>query len=179
VGARNRIGIGLSYQPARVHRLAKLILWNRFLGPLKVYKFGLSPNDNKKAYSSLSNFIPYSEDPIKRSSTNLRTICGPHHQDFVISMTPKAIKLWNAIVCIFLEDYTCREDTVCGRKSKVWICYFCKRVRIRIQVGSIQVLRTGYIFWVGFLIWPEALSLRSCRMFSNRKEGQRTWICLP
>jgi hypothetical protein len=26
--ARNRVGIGLSYRPARVHRLAELIPWN-------------------------------------------------------------------------------------------------------------------------------------------------------
>jgi hypothetical protein len=35
-GARNRVGIGLSYRPARLHRLAELIPWNRFLGSLKV-----------------------------------------------------------------------------------------------------------------------------------------------
>jgi hypothetical protein len=38
---RDRVGIGLSYRPARLHRLAKLIPWNRFLGSLKVKKFGL------------------------------------------------------------------------------------------------------------------------------------------
>ncbi len=30
--ARNRVGIGLSYRPARLNRLAELIPWNRFLG---------------------------------------------------------------------------------------------------------------------------------------------------
>jgi hypothetical protein len=35
MGARNRVGIGLSYhRPAKLHRLAELILWNRFLGSL-------------------------------------------------------------------------------------------------------------------------------------------------
>jgi hypothetical protein len=33
---RNRIGIGLSYRPARLHRLAELNPWNRFLGSLEV-----------------------------------------------------------------------------------------------------------------------------------------------
>jgi hypothetical protein len=28
MGARNRVGIGLSYRPARLHRLAELIPWN-------------------------------------------------------------------------------------------------------------------------------------------------------
>ncbi len=36
MGARNRVGIVLSYWPARLHRLAKLVPWNRFLGSLKV-----------------------------------------------------------------------------------------------------------------------------------------------
>jgi hypothetical protein len=33
MGARNRVGIGLSYRPARLHRLAESIPWNRFKGP--------------------------------------------------------------------------------------------------------------------------------------------------
>jgi hypothetical protein len=36
MGARNQGGIGLSYRPARLHRLAKLIPWNRFLGSINV-----------------------------------------------------------------------------------------------------------------------------------------------
>ncbi len=31
----------LMYQPAGLHRLAESIPWNRFLGSLNVYKFGL------------------------------------------------------------------------------------------------------------------------------------------
>jgi hypothetical protein len=38
MGARNRVGIGLLYLPARLHRLAESIPWNRFLYPLKVFK---------------------------------------------------------------------------------------------------------------------------------------------
>jgi hypothetical protein len=34
--ARNRAGIGLSYWPVRLHSLAELVNWNRFLGSLKV-----------------------------------------------------------------------------------------------------------------------------------------------
>jgi hypothetical protein len=30
---RNRVGVGLSYRPARLHRLAESIPWNRFVGP--------------------------------------------------------------------------------------------------------------------------------------------------
>jgi hypothetical protein len=34
--ARNRGGIGLSYRPAMLHRLAEFIPWNRFLGSIHV-----------------------------------------------------------------------------------------------------------------------------------------------
>ncbi len=38
--ARNRIGIGLSYRPVRLHSLAELVPWNRFLGSLKLKNSG-------------------------------------------------------------------------------------------------------------------------------------------
>ncbi len=41
MGARNQVRKGLSYRPARLHCLAELVPWNRFLGSLKVKKFGL------------------------------------------------------------------------------------------------------------------------------------------
>jgi hypothetical protein len=41
MGARNRVEIGLSYRPARLHRLAEFIPWNRFLGSINVEKYGL------------------------------------------------------------------------------------------------------------------------------------------
>jgi hypothetical protein len=34
--ARNRVGTGLSYRPARLNRLAEFIPWNRFLGSINV-----------------------------------------------------------------------------------------------------------------------------------------------
>jgi hypothetical protein len=36
MGARNRGGRGLSYRPARLHRLTEFIPWNRFRGPIHV-----------------------------------------------------------------------------------------------------------------------------------------------
>jgi hypothetical protein len=41
MGPRNRVERGLLYRPARLHRLVKLIPWNRFLHSIKVLKFGL------------------------------------------------------------------------------------------------------------------------------------------
>ncbi len=40
MGARNRVGIGLSYQPARLHSMAELVPWIRFLGSLKFKNSG-------------------------------------------------------------------------------------------------------------------------------------------
>jgi hypothetical protein len=45
--ARNRGGRGLSYRPARLHRLAELIPWNRFPGPhtrLKIRALAREPS---------------------------------------------------------------------------------------------------------------------------------------
>jgi hypothetical protein len=36
MGDRNAVGIGLSYRPARLHRLAESFSWNRFLGSINV-----------------------------------------------------------------------------------------------------------------------------------------------
>ncbi len=41
MGARHRVGIGLLYRPARQHRLAEFIPWNRFRGPIHVQKYQL------------------------------------------------------------------------------------------------------------------------------------------
>ncbi len=38
----------MSYRPVRLHRLAESIPWNRFLGSLKVYKFGFRLRDESK-----------------------------------------------------------------------------------------------------------------------------------
>ncbi len=41
MGARHRVGIGFLYRPARLHRLAEFIPWNRFRGPIHVQKYQL------------------------------------------------------------------------------------------------------------------------------------------
>ncbi len=40
MGDRNRVGIGLSYRPARIHWLAEFIPWNRFLGSINFKNTG-------------------------------------------------------------------------------------------------------------------------------------------
>jgi hypothetical protein len=37
--AGHRVGIGLLYRPARLHRLAEFIPWNRFRGTIHVQKY--------------------------------------------------------------------------------------------------------------------------------------------
>jgi hypothetical protein len=46
-GARNRVGIGLSYRPARLRRLAKLIPWNTLAVLLK------SSNSRSDSFSNV------------------------------------------------------------------------------------------------------------------------------
>ncbi len=41
MGARNRVGIGLSHRPAKLHRLSEFIPWNWFLRSLNIYKYRL------------------------------------------------------------------------------------------------------------------------------------------
>jgi hypothetical protein len=36
MGARHRGGIGFSYRPARLHRLAEFIPWHQFRGPIHI-----------------------------------------------------------------------------------------------------------------------------------------------
>jgi hypothetical protein len=57
MGARHRVGIGLLYRPARLHRLAEFIPWNRFRGPIHVQKYQLSPVLPASPYIS---FLPIS-----------------------------------------------------------------------------------------------------------------------
>ncbi len=54
MGARNQVEIGLPYRPARLHRLAKVIPRNRFLGSLNVRKFGLGIIVRGKRATNLS-----------------------------------------------------------------------------------------------------------------------------
>ncbi len=55
MGARNRVGIGLSYWPARLHRRAELIPWNRFLGSGK--KYGLKEKGRAAICKSTGSYI--------------------------------------------------------------------------------------------------------------------------
>jgi hypothetical protein len=40
MGARNRLGIGLTYRPARLHKQAEFVSWNWFLGSINVKNTG-------------------------------------------------------------------------------------------------------------------------------------------
>ncbi len=57
MGTRIRVGIGLSYRPARLHMLAELIPWNRFVGslayPLKAYPLKWELQIRRNLYASV------------------------------------------------------------------------------------------------------------------------------
>jgi len=75
MGVRNRVGRGLSYRPGRLHNLAELVPCNRFLGSLKVEKFGLRL---KVAFSNATvSLIPTSGLVALLSNFKQRTPSGP------------------------------------------------------------------------------------------------------
>jgi hypothetical protein len=58
MGARNREGIGLSYRPARLHRLAEFIPWNQFRGAhnhLKIRAQSTKSGKNQSVHSFRSS----------------------------------------------------------------------------------------------------------------------------
>jgi hypothetical protein len=68
MGARNRVGIELSYGSARLHSLAELVPWNQFLGFLKVKKCWLRPS--LLLYVSLSLYVSKCYRVLCRSTKN-------------------------------------------------------------------------------------------------------------
>jgi hypothetical protein len=67
MGARNRVGIGLLYQPPGLNRLAKSIPWNWFLDSLKVYNTGselvsLPLNGSERHSESIFLFLLYGKE---------------------------------------------------------------------------------------------------------------------
>ncbi len=64
MGARNRVGVGLSHRSNRLNSLAELIPWNRFLGFLKVKKFGQT-RDIFPAWILISGYDSWSYLPWK------------------------------------------------------------------------------------------------------------------
>jgi hypothetical protein len=67
MGARHRVGIGLAYRPARLHRLAEFIPWNRFQGSINVYKYGLEcapPWSARSAVMSVTLALSNSVSPV-------------------------------------------------------------------------------------------------------------------
>ncbi len=66
MGARNRVGIGLSYRPARPHRLADSIPWNRFPGSFKVKKYRLCRGNMERFCDSITQNKGITENKLSR-----------------------------------------------------------------------------------------------------------------
>jgi len=77
--ARNQVGIVFSYRPARLHKLAESIPWNRFLGSIKVLKYRLC-----KSYS-LNNFTAEVEVEVEVLKTEQPL---PHDAGFGVQNLP-------------------------------------------------------------------------------------------
>ncbi len=74
MGARNRVRIGLSYRPAKLHMLAKLVPWNRFLGSIKVLKIGLCSHLTIYTHSSAKKFTKPLSSPRNKEGLNRREL---------------------------------------------------------------------------------------------------------
>ncbi len=87
MGARYRVGIRLSYRPARLHRLAEFIPLNRFLGSINVYGLQCTVKQfwplsrGKRININLSNckiifwnHILFAKTSVKRLYINLHNI---------------------------------------------------------------------------------------------------------
>ncbi len=105
MGARNRLGTGLSYRPARLHRLVELIPWNRFLGALEVKKFGLrlpctlpSPVSSfpPQSRSSLTDLLFLSPSLVLPSS-----FIPQSRTSHPISPLSSQILSWNSLILFF------------------------------------------------------------------------------
>ncbi len=59
MGDRNRVGIGFSYRPARLHRLAESISWNRFLGSLKIKNTCSVVSDSLYSVHLVQTYLEY------------------------------------------------------------------------------------------------------------------------
>jgi hypothetical protein len=93
--ARNQVGIVFSYRPARLHRLAESIPWNRFLGSIEVLKYRLCQS------FSLNNFtteveVLKTEQPLPHDAgfgvQNLPLYCTQYTFIIYCLAQPTAIK---------------------------------------------------------------------------------------
>jgi hypothetical protein len=57
MGARNQVGIGLSYRPAKLPRLAEFVPWNQFLGSINVLKYRFF---RARTQDAIANWTPES-----------------------------------------------------------------------------------------------------------------------
>ncbi len=59
MGTRNWVRIGLSYRPARLHRLAVSFPWNQFMGSSKVLKYRLRSHVSHDIFLLISSLFEY------------------------------------------------------------------------------------------------------------------------
>jgi hypothetical protein len=85
MGARNQVGIGLSYRPASLCSLAilnsRLGSWNRFLAPQRVFSFRLKtklppPPPPFKGIVACSGFLAYCWTIIYRDILSFAFLCA-------------------------------------------------------------------------------------------------------
>jgi hypothetical protein len=97
MGARHWGGIGFSYRPARLHRLAEFTPWNPFRGPIHFQKYQLWKEEipkNRIEYNRIESFIFSSDNQIdtahiihKRMTTRAIISAGYSHTQYRAMLT--------------------------------------------------------------------------------------------
>ncbi len=146
-GARNRVGIGLSYRPARLHRLTKLISWNRFLGYLKVSKLGLWRQRMRLRIK-----------PQARSSMYVGVGLEVNFKKWLSSgpdMMESGLRGGGGVVGIFQKrsfSLFCKlVQKHCSGSASA--CFWASRIRIRIRSSEVRI--RGYFFFFNYLLSPK------------------------
>ncbi len=130
MGARNWVGIGLSYRPARLYSLEELVSGNRFLGSLKVKKFGLCTT----TYS-------YSVPSLHRLFKNSKHWFSPRRYKWTSTVHRKRGRKLNVPVRIFnWENFWAGTETLgCSAKNN-----------ISREVAQVYLFRKIFVRWNAF-----------------------------
>ncbi len=122
--ARIRLGIGLSYRPARLHMLAELVPWNRFRSPFIypcssfVSRVNLSKSFNDTPY--LFSKKRWKNDPFQRSMLSWTGALHSHsHNKICFNTQPHFGQ-----ECIFLSLQTSLSEAseLCYSSISIWFC---------------------------------------------------------
>ncbi len=144
-GLRNRVGLGLSYRPVRLYRLAESIPWNPFLDSLKVQKFR-ALNKMKKVLdpfllvseitddSNLCRLLNLYNFGVYRCLTSLRLCWRYLRLSSLVSMASTLAS--NPAICSGIFSRSCTASSACPP----WVVRGC-----RVVVAAVVMSEKGVV----------------------------------